>query len=123
MAEQAMALHERLRSPIEKLGEQMIRNWENAPASGSIADESNRRKTATSPQRKADPFATKADRTAARAKAQGIVGGKRNDLAEKLGTDRTRLNRWVNNRLADDKTSRKRDQIEAALLTISATSK
>jgi hypothetical protein len=68
-----------------------------------------------------DPFMTKEQRTTARVKAQGTA--RVGELAKKLGTDRSRLNRWENHRLKDDKGTRARDEIEAELSKILATLK
>jgi hypothetical protein len=69
----------------------------------------------------ANPFMTKEQRTAALAKAQGDRTC--DALAKELKTDRSRLNRWENHRLKDDKTGRRRAQIEARLSEILATLK
>jgi hypothetical protein len=68
-----------------------------------------------------DQFATELERGHAIVLAQGA--GTFEELATKLHIDRSRLSRWRKDRLSEDKTTKRRDAIEAELLKISATSR
>jgi hypothetical protein len=71
--------------------------------------------------RRADPFTSEQDRRAALSRAQG--NGTKIALAASLGIDRTRLFRWEQDRLKDDKKADTRERIERKLSKILATLK